>query len=332
MEKPPPNDTGEGRRRFMKVMAAGSAAAFLPGCNPTDTPTPATEAEEAPAFFKDTAPFIPHGNTNLEARQENFRGFLTPAEHFFVRNNASSIAVDAAGYTLQVEGDAVESPLTLSLDDLLQMPSRTVFSYIECGGNQRAFFGTLLGQPARGTQWGRGAVGMAVWTGVPLSEVLTRAGIRDTAVDVQLIGLDTDAPEDGFRRPIPKEKCLIGLRTVHYTLLFLMVVAGSACSKTTPQTSEAQRAEGDALYQAYCASCHEVDQGIGPRLSRNVLATRVSVKRLFTYNRKNMPYNAGNTLTEAEYWAITAYLLAREGLFNKDVVLDAASAEGVMLR
>ncbi len=205
MNQPPSPDHDEQRRRFLKLLSAGGAAALLPGCVEAEAPE---VAQEASAFFKDTTPFIPHGANNLEAKLENMGGFLTPAEQFFVRNNAASIAVDAAGYRLTVEGNAVETPLSLSLDDLVQMPGRTVFSYVECGGNQRAFFASILGQPARGTQWGRGAVGMAVWTGVPLAEVLTRAGLRDTVVDVQLIGLDTDAPEEGFRRPIPLEKAM----------------------------------------------------------------------------------------------------------------------------
>lgn len=206
MNKPTPNDHREDRRRFLKVLSAGGAAALLPGCSTPEAPAEAQE--ETSAFFKDTTPFVQHGATNLEARPENFGGFLTPVEHFFVRNNASSIAVDAASYRLEVAGDAVETPLALTYEELVEMPSRTVFSYVECGGNQRSFFGSMLGQPAQGTQWGRGAVGMAEWTGVPLAEVLTRAGVRDTALDVQLIGLDTEAPEGGFRRPLPLEKAM----------------------------------------------------------------------------------------------------------------------------
>ena len=45
-----------------------------------------------------------------------------------------------------------------------------------------------------------GAVGNAEWTGVALRDVLTRAGIREDAVSVLLMGLDVDAPEEGFRR------------------------------------------------------------------------------------------------------------------------------------
>ena len=34
---------------------------------------------------------------------------------------------------------------------------------------------------------------MAIWTGVPLKDILQRAGIQDKAVDVQLIGLDVES-------------------------------------------------------------------------------------------------------------------------------------------
>ena len=51
-------------------------------------------------------------------------------------------------------------------------------SYLECAGNHRVMFDLLQGRPAMGTQWGRGAVGSATWTGVALSDVLTLAGVQ----------------------------------------------------------------------------------------------------------------------------------------------------------
>ncbi len=178
---------------------------MLPGCDIMDAPD---REPEASAFFKDTAPFIAHGAGNLEARLENMGGFLTPVEQFFVRNNDVSLDLDAASYRLEVAGDAAASSLMLTYEDLHAMPHRTVFSIVECAGNHRAFFGAVMGRPARGTPWGTGAIGMAVWTGVPLTEVLRRAGVKDNAVDVHLIGLDTGAPEGGFRRPIPIAKAM----------------------------------------------------------------------------------------------------------------------------
>ena len=83
---------------------------------------------------------------------------------------------------------------------------------------------------------------------------------------------------------------------------------------------------------AYCASCHEIDPGIGPRLTKEVLATRLTATALFHYTRKNMPYEAGNTLQEDEYWAITAYMLAQHGFFENNVVLSPETADGLMLK
>ena len=81
-------------------------------------------------------------------------------------------------------------------------------SYLECAGNHRVMFDLLQGRPAMGTQWGRGAVGSATWTGVALSDVLTLAGVKDDAVSVLLVGLDRGSPEGGFRRAMPIEKAM----------------------------------------------------------------------------------------------------------------------------
>ena len=117
----------------------------------------------------------------------------------------------------------------------------------------------------------------------------------------------------------------------HLAALALLIALAPACSKQPPLTPETQFTQGKGLYEAYCASCHEIDPGIGPRLTKEVLATRLSATALFNYNRKNMPYEAGNTLQEDEYWAITAYLLTRHGFIERKVVLGSETAEGLML-
>ena len=168
---------------------------------------PALAGGEPPAWFKDTAPFILHDDgKSLEARLELMRGLITPQRLFFVRNNSVSLDVDAAHWRLSVEGDAVGRPRELSYADLLNMPSRTLISYLECAGNQRAMFDLVTGRAAGGTQWGTGGIGNGVWTGVSLRDVLSAAGVRDDAVSVLLIGLDAESPEQGFRRVLPIEK------------------------------------------------------------------------------------------------------------------------------
>lgn len=97
-----------------------------------------------------------------------------------------------------------ETPLELSYDELLRLPSLSVTRYLECAGNGRTFFQEVLDKPAKGTPWRLGAFGIAEWTGVALKEILQRAGLKRTAVDVMPTGLDARHIE----RPMPIAKAL----------------------------------------------------------------------------------------------------------------------------
>ena len=216
-------ERGVSRRRFLQLLSAGGTAAVLAACTglplPTGTlPLADENTAEAPPFSKDPAPFIELGGGNLEARLENMQGLITPSRYFFVRNNSVSLEVDAADWRLTVEGDAVASRLELSYDDILNLPSQTYISYLECSGNQRAMFDLVKGQAAKGTQWKTGAVGNGVWTGATMRDVLERAGITEEAVSVLLIGLDTGSPEEGFRRVMPVEKAMDSDTLLAYAL------------------------------------------------------------------------------------------------------------------
>ena len=172
-----------------------------------DQVQPLALGEQSP-WFKDPTPFIQRDDKGLEARLENMQGLITPRHLFFVRNNSVSQDLDASDWQLSVEGDAITQPLELSYDQIRNLPSRTLVSYLECAGNHRAMFDIVLGRAAQGTQWMTGAIGNGEWTGVSLRDVLTLAGIKDSAVSVLLIGQDTDSPEGGFRRVVPVEKAM----------------------------------------------------------------------------------------------------------------------------
>ncbi len=142
-------------------------------------------------------------------------GFLTPAEKFFVRNHTATPAIDARTWRLEVFGSGLRDPggESFSLDDLLQLPARTVPAFIECAGNGRSLFGSQQGTPAAGSAWKLGAIGVARWRGVPLREVLERAGLTPGAVDVMPEGLDATVVAGGadqghVRRPLPIAKAL----------------------------------------------------------------------------------------------------------------------------
>jgi DMSO/TMAO reductase YedYZ molybdopterin-dependent catalytic subunit len=112
-------------------------------------------------------------------------GVVMPNARFYIRNHFQIPDLDPATWRLQV-GGLVEQPLSLSLAQLRALPSQSAAVTLECAGNGRARFEPRV----PGEQWGVGAVSTAEWTGVPLTEVLERAGIQGTARDVVFRGAD----------------------------------------------------------------------------------------------------------------------------------------------
>lgn len=119
-------------------------------------------------------------------------GVVMPNAHFYVRNHFQIPTFDAAAWTLRV-GGLVERPLTLTLRDLHNLPSQSTVVTLECAGNGRF----SLDPPVPGEQWRLGAVSTAEWTGVPLVEVLDRAGVMPGAREVLFRGADRGPVEDG---------------------------------------------------------------------------------------------------------------------------------------
>jgi sulfite oxidase len=131
--------------------------------------------------------------------------WITPVEHFYVRSHMPVPgALDAAAWTLQIEGE-VQTPASLTLDELKKMPAATVTTVLECAGNGRAFFDP----PVAGIQWSRGAVGNARWTGVRMADVLKRAGLKPTGRFVTMNGTDRGmGQQPDFIRQLPLDKAM----------------------------------------------------------------------------------------------------------------------------
>jgi DMSO/TMAO reductase YedYZ molybdopterin-dependent catalytic subunit len=110
---------------------------------------------------------------NSETPLDQAGTWVTPNRYFFVRNHFEVPHVDPRTWRLQV-GGCVDKPRDWSLDELSELPERTVFSTMECAGNGRSF----LVPHVHGVQWGAGAIGHAEWTGVPLRLVLEKSGIK----------------------------------------------------------------------------------------------------------------------------------------------------------
>src|SRR6516165_3930589 len=123
---------------------------------------------------------------NLEFPFHALDRFIVPNDRFFVRNHFAVPRLDLKTWRLRLEG-AIKRPLALEYEELRKLRAVTMMATLECAGNNRAF----LVPKARGVAWQLGAVGNAEWTGVPLSALLERAGVRDGAVEVILEGADT---------------------------------------------------------------------------------------------------------------------------------------------
>jgi DMSO/TMAO reductase YedYZ molybdopterin-dependent catalytic subunit len=135
---------------------------------------------------------------NLEFPFSSLSSWLIPNERFYVRNHFAAPQIDAGAWRLRVEG-AVARPLDLTLADLRRMPSVTKPLTLECAGNGRVY----LSPKVRGVAWQLGAVGNAEWTGVPLADLLERAGAKSTAVEIVLEGADRGSVNDDPKSPGP---------------------------------------------------------------------------------------------------------------------------------
>jgi DMSO/TMAO reductase YedYZ molybdopterin-dependent catalytic subunit len=117
-------------------------------------------------------------------------GVVMPNARFYVRNHFQIPNLDAESFRLTVGGH-VDRPLSLAVRDLQNMRSQTLVVTLECAGNGR----TLFDRPTEGEKWAVGAVSTAEWTGVPLVEILDRAGVRAGAQEVLFRGADCGTVE-----------------------------------------------------------------------------------------------------------------------------------------
>lgn len=102
-------------------------------------------------------------------------------------------------------------------------------------------------------------------------------------------------------------------------------------------------AAGAEIYAAKCAQCHGASGTEGPAdpLVGGIgsLTSEVPVKTvgsfwpyattLFDYTRRAMPYDAPQSLSADELYAVTAHVLHLNGIVEADTVLDAATLQAI---
>lgn len=127
---------------------------------------------------------------------------------FYRRNHFSYPTLSYSNYWLPING-LVAKPLLLSMQDILQLPSKTIQVTLECSGDKRSFFKPKV----FGEQWEKGAISQGYWKGVPLRSLLEHAGIREGAKEVFVEGYDFGERTDlnqvfTYARSLPIEKAL----------------------------------------------------------------------------------------------------------------------------
>ncbi len=167
------------------VMKTGLAVAALGAASSFDWVLPALAQGETVVPFTDFPPTF-NPSPAVDRRLFDTRtlsGAYTPKDQFFTTQHYGHPEVDAAAYRLKV-GGSVNSPKSLSLDEIRKMGSTELIAGFECSGNRRPV---------------QGLIGNGRWTGVPLKTVLDAAGLKADAHEIVFFGADRGKETVAFR-------------------------------------------------------------------------------------------------------------------------------------
>jgi len=131
---------------------------------------------------------------------QELKGIITPNGLVFERYHAGIPAVDPEQHRLLVHG-LVERPLSLTMSDLMRLPSVSLIRFIECPANGGMEW---RGAQMEALQFTHGMLSCCEWTGVPLSVLLEEVGAKPEGKWILAEGADGAA----MSRSIPLEKAL----------------------------------------------------------------------------------------------------------------------------
>lgn len=192
------------RRTFVGIGAAALVSAAHPGVVPDREPgSGRTEYGERSRFEKSVRYFAPSATPGTGASRtplQDLFGIITPSSLHFERHHAGVPTIDPARHELLIYG-LVDKPLIFTIRDLERMDSASRVHFIECAGNSSS---EHAGRPRPTPQLSHGLLSCSEWTGVRLSSLLERAGIKPDARWILAEGADACR----HARSIPIEKAL----------------------------------------------------------------------------------------------------------------------------
>lgn len=171
-------------------------------------------------------------------------------------------------------------------------------------------------------------------TGAVFAALLAACNISYAA---QTSSIPTKSDQQTTARPsVPKGPSL-GVPATPEEIAAIDISAGPDGAGLPPGSGTPK--QGAEVYAAKCIVCHgpEGANGVNDRLAggQGTLTSGTPVKTIgsywpyaitiFDYVRRAMPYPAPHSLTDAEAYAVTAYLLRLNGIIRDDDVIDATS-------
>lgn len=107
---------------------------------------------------------------------ETLDSWITPNDQFFAIKHFNLPDLNKQDWRLEISG-LVDTPMTLSLDELQARPRQEVTFTLECSGNT-------------GLPFFNGGIGNAKWAGTPLAPLLQEAGLQENGIEVVFWGAD----------------------------------------------------------------------------------------------------------------------------------------------
>ncbi len=203
-------DRRQGRRQWLGLTAAWATA--LAACKRATTVedtgprmlgTPVSAYGERSSFetAKRALPDTRYPETaSSRTPLQDSCGMLTPSSLHFERHHAGVPKIDPAAHRLLIHG-LVDRPTIFTMEELRRLPSSSHIYFLECAGNSSSEWGAKTGATA--TQ-SHGLASCSEWTGVPLSLLLSEAGVQKQAKWLIVEGADVCK----MQRSLPIEKAM----------------------------------------------------------------------------------------------------------------------------
>src|SRR5579872_2753009 len=213
------------RRQFLKNGAAlagfAAGAISVPSGKLFAADTPSAGAEALHAYgershFENATrigniamwPIVPGARRDYGFRTplQDSIGIITPAPlHFIISHGHEPPDIDPRDERLMIHG-LVDRPLIFSLDEIKRLPAVSRLHFLECHGNSAT--GGPTGDPRKAptatVQDTHGLTSCSIWTGVPLSLLLSQVGVQKGASWIVAEGSETGK----HSKSIPLEKAM----------------------------------------------------------------------------------------------------------------------------